>query len=133
MPVSAEPDTSVRAPGLVKLALEGRAPWEFAALLASSPWLRQLPPGDGHPVIVFPGLAAADFTTVPLRNFLLDRGYSANPWQQGFNFGPREGVLEGCIAQVRELHQRHGRKVSLIGWSLGGIYAREPSLIWCAA
>jgi pimeloyl-ACP methyl ester carboxylesterase len=136
MPVSAEPDTSLRAPGLVRLALEGRAPWEFAALLASSPWLRQLPAGDGHPVIVFPGLAAADFTTVPLRNFLLDRGYAPQPWQQGWNFGPREGVLEGCIAQVKDLHERHGRRVSLIGWSLGGVYARElakqlPDIVRC--
>jgi hypothetical protein len=47
---------TLRPPGLLKLALEGRAPWEFAALLASAPWLKNLPPGDGHPVIVFPGL-----------------------------------------------------------------------------
>jgi pimeloyl-ACP methyl ester carboxylesterase len=129
-------DTAVRAPGLVRLALEGRAPWEFAALLASAPWLRQLPAGDGHPVVVFPGLAAPDFTTAPLRRFLRDRGYAPQPWAQGFNFGPREGVLESCIARIKDLHARHDRKVSLIGWSLGGIYARElakqlPDLVRC--
>jgi pimeloyl-ACP methyl ester carboxylesterase len=127
---------SLRPPGLLKLALEGRAPWEFAALVASAPWLRQLPAGDGHPVIVFPGLGVSDFSTVPMRNFLRDRQYAPHPWRQGFNFGPREGVLEGCIDQLKGLHERSGSKVSLVGWSLGGVYARElakqlPDLVRC--
>jgi pimeloyl-ACP methyl ester carboxylesterase len=105
--------------------LEGRAPWEFAATLAAAPWLKRLPRGDGHPVLVFPGLAASDITTLPLRNFLADRGYEAHPWQLGFNLGPREGVLQTCLDRVRSLSQRHGRPISLVGWSLGGVYARE--------
>jgi pimeloyl-ACP methyl ester carboxylesterase len=116
---------SLRPPGLWKVALEGRAPWEYAALVASAPWLRRLPRGDGRPVIVFPGLGVSDFSTVPLRNFLRDRGYEPHPWRQGFNFGPKAGVLEACLAQLRSLHYRHQKKLSLIGWSLGGIYARE--------
>lgn len=115
----------LRPPGLLKLALEGRAPWELAALLASAPWLRQLPAGDGHPVIVFPGLGVSDFSTVPMRNFLRDRGYAPHPWRQGFNFGPREGVLEACVDMLKGLNERSGCKVSLVGWSLGGVYARE--------
>jgi pimeloyl-ACP methyl ester carboxylesterase len=94
-------------------------------MLAAMPWLRRLPRGDGHPVLVFPGLAAADFTTWPLRLFLEGRGYKTYPWYQGFNLGPREGVLQGCIDQARDIVQRHGEPVSLIGWSLGGVYARE--------
>ena len=126
----------VRAPSALKLLLEARAPSEWAALLAAAPWLRQLPNGDGHPVIVFPGLAATDLSTVPLRRFLEDRGYVAYPWRQGFNFGPRDGVLEACAAQVREVAARHRCKLSLIGWSLGGVYAREmaraqPDLVRC--
>ncbi|WP_374565475.1 esterase/lipase family protein [Ideonella sp.] len=136
MPVHDNDSSPVRAPGLLKLALEGRAPWEFAALLASAPWLRQLPAGDGHPVIVFPGLGVSDFSTVPMRNFLRDRGFAPQPWRQGFNFGPREGVLEGCVELLQQAHARTGQKVSLIGWSLGGVYARElakqlPDLVRC--
>ena len=128
--------SELQPPGLLKLALEGRAPWEFAALLAAAPWLRQLPEGDGHPVIVFPGLGVSDFTTVPMRNFLRDRGYEPHPWKQGFNFGPREGVLEACVEQLQSVHRQGGEPVSLIGWSLGGIYARElaklhPELVRC--
>ena len=115
----------LRAPNALLLAMEGRAPWEYAALLAATPWLRKLPRGDGHPVLVFPGLGANDFTTGPLRRFLDELGYVTHPWGQGFNFGPRQGVLKRCNDDVRRLFSSHARKVSLIGWSLGGIYARE--------
>ena len=68
---------------------------------------------------------ARDFTTLPLRRFLRERGYAPYPWELGFNFGPRAGVLEACVERVRSLQRQHGRPVSLIGWSLGGVYARE--------
>lgn len=115
----------VRAPNAWLMLLEGRAPWEFAALLAASPWLRKLPRGDGHPVLVFPGLGANDITTAPLRSFLDHLGYVTHPWGQGFNFGPRRGVLQQCNDHVRALFRKHAQPVSLIGWSLGGLYARE--------
>jgi pimeloyl-ACP methyl ester carboxylesterase len=118
-------EADLRAPHALLLLLEGRAPWEYAAMLAALPWLKRLPRGDGHAVIVYPGLGAADITTAPLRSFLQDLGYSAYPWKQGFNFGPRRGVLDAVRAHLKRTHERHGGKVSLIGWSLGGVYARE--------
>jgi pimeloyl-ACP methyl ester carboxylesterase len=129
-------DAEVQAPAPWLMLLEARAPWEYAAMLAALPWLKRLPAGDGHPVIVFPGLGAADLTTAPLRGLLESLGYSTYPWQQGFNFGPREGVLDGCRSLVRRTAERHGSKVSLVGWSLGGVYAREmakelPKLARC--
>jgi pimeloyl-ACP methyl ester carboxylesterase len=123
----APPDAEERvsAPSALQLLLEARAPWEYAAMLAATPWLARGPVGDGHPVIVFPGLGAADLTTLPLRNFLRSRGYTPYAWEQGFNFGPRHGVLDACRALLARVADRHREKVSLIGWSLGGIYARE--------
>ena len=115
----------LKPPGPLLLMLEGRAPWEFAATLAAMPLFNRLPPGDDHPVIVFPGLAVSDFATLPMRNFLRARGYTPYPWSQGVNFGPRDGVLQACEARVRDTAERHGRSVSLVGWSLGGVYARE--------
>ena len=116
---------TVKAPGALKLAMEGRAPLECGVALAAWPLLRRAPGGDGHVVIVFPGLAAGDFSTVLLRSFLAAQGYRTHGWDLGLNFGPREGVLKKSLERVRLLHEETGRKVSLIGWSLGGLYARE--------
>lgn len=107
------------------LALEFRAPWELGALLPAWPLLQRAPAGDGHPVIVFPGLSASDHSTLPLRSYLASRNYQVEGWNQGHNFGPRAGVLETAAHQIAEIFAATGRKLSLIGWSLGGIYARE--------
>ena len=117
--------TRPKPPGPLLLALEGRAPWEFGAALASWPLLRQAPAGDGHAVIVFPGLAAGDLSTLPLRSFLATRGYSAHGWELRLNFGPRRGVIEKCLERIRRIRRESGGPVSLVGWSLGGVYARE--------
>ena len=118
---------TVQPPSALLMAMELRAPWEYGASLASLPILWSAPRGDGHAVLVFPGLIASDLSTRPLRRYLRDRGYLAHKWDQGRNLGPRPGVLEGCVARVRHLRAVTGRKVSLIGWSLGGIYARETA------
>lgn len=113
-------------PSLWLLMLEARAPWEAMGLAAVSPWLSKLPAGDGHPVLVLPGLGASDFSTSALRRFLDQQGYSAQPWEQGVNLGPRSGVIDGCRERIQRLSAQHGgAPVSLIGWSLGGIFARE--------
>jgi pimeloyl-ACP methyl ester carboxylesterase len=116
---------TAQAPGVLLLALEGRAPWELGAAVAAFPLMRYAPRGDGHSVVVFPGLAASDMSTLPLRTFLRERGYRAHGWNLRFNFGPREGVLTQSLQLVRDVARASGRPVSLVGWSLGGIYARE--------
>jgi len=107
------------------LLLETRAFWEMGAYLAAYPLLRLGPAGDGHPVLVLPGMGASDTSTQPLRRFLKDRGYSAHGWKLGPNHGPRPGAERKMAERLSELADRHGQKVSLIGWSLGGIFARE--------
>jgi pimeloyl-ACP methyl ester carboxylesterase len=110
-------------PGL--LLLEGRALLELAALLPAYPLLRRAPRGDGHPVLVLPGFMASDFSTRTLRGFLRQRGYGAHGWKLGRNLGPTPRAVEAMMERLTELQRRYGRPVSLIGWSLGGIYARE--------
>lgn len=102
-----------------------RAFWEFGALLPSWPLLNRAPRGDGHAVMVFPGLSANDVTTVPLRQYLQSLNYRPWGWELGFNFGPRAGVLEEAKDNLARTFEATGGKVSLIGWSLGGVYARE--------
>jgi pimeloyl-ACP methyl ester carboxylesterase len=113
------------APGPWLMALELRAFWELGAVLPAWPFLRQAPRGDGHTVIIFPGLSASDASTLPLRSFLENMGHDVSGWNQGINFGPRAGVLQTARQQVIDTWQVTGKKVSLVGWSLGGIYARE--------
>ncbi len=119
------PAAAVKAPGWRRLALEARAPFEFAASLAAAPWLMRSPRGDGHPVLVYPGFLASDLSTRPLRRLLTTLGHDTAGWEQGRNLGPREGTIEEALARLQALHAQRGRKVSLVGWSLGGIYARE--------
>ena len=114
-----------KPPSRLLLALEVRGILELQAFFAAYPLLRRAPRGEGHPVLVLPGLAASDVSTWPLRTYLKAQGYAAHGWKQGTNRGPRPGVEVGMDARLAELARRYQRKISLIGWSLGGVYARE--------
>lgn len=125
MPAESNTTPLPPAPAWWKVALEMRAPIEFAAGLSAFPLLAMSPRGDGHPVLVFPGLLASDVSTGPLRQLLRWLGHDVHGWQLGRNLGPRGDVLATSLARIRELARSSGRKVSLVGQSLGGIYARE--------
>src|ERR1700680_1267141 len=116
---------TMRPPSKTLMFLEGRAIHELGAFLGALPLVTLAPKGDGHPVLVLPGLVASDTSTRPLRSFLKSRGYAVSGWRQGRNLGLRGGVQNAMVDLVRELNDTHGRKISLIGWSLGGVYARQ--------
>ena len=115
----------VAPPSLWLLAMEMRAIWEASTLMPAWPVLRRAPVGDGHPVIIFPGLSASDSSTLPLRRYINSLNYNVSGWNQGFNFGARAGVIDTVSRQVKDTFEATGKPVSLIGWSLGGVYARE--------
>ena len=79
--------------------------------------------GAGRPVMVIPGFLASDYSTVILRSTLEAAGYRAYGWGLGLNMGARNDLLDRIEAQL-DRAQEHG-PVSLVGWSLGGLYARE--------
>src|SRR2546429_5976310 len=112
-------------PSRTLMFLEGRAISELGAFLGAMPLRSVASKGVGHPVLVLPGLVASDTSTRPLRSFLKSRGYAASGWRQGRNLGLRRGVQHAMVDLVHELNDTHGRKVSLVGWSLGGLYARQ--------
>lgn len=118
--------TLARPPSKLLLMLEARAFLEYASLLLRGVGGSQdLPRGDGHPVLIIPGFGADDSSTRLLRRILTKLGYAAHGWQQGRNYGMRPAIKQALSARLEQLHARHDAKVSLIGWSLGGIFVRE--------
>lgn len=114
----------IAAPSRLLQLLEGRALFEFGATLSIWPLLQLAPKGDGHPILVFPGLIASDLSTRVLRRYLRERGYRVHGWGLGRNLGLKSGIENAMFERLDALHARYGRKVSLVGWSLGGLYAR---------
>lgn len=115
----------VRRPSPWLLVAEGpRALGELAWLQAARPSLAGAPRGDGHPVLVLPGMGADDRSTASLRRFLGRLGYQVHGWGLGANLPSRElaGRLRERLAQLRA---QDAEPMSLVGWSLGGIYARQ--------
>ena len=120
------PAIEARPPSrLLTLAEPGRAMGELASFYALRPLLSGLPRGDGHGVLVLPGFMASDYSTRPLRSLLADLGYDAVGWNLGRNVRVDNARIEAMMACVEELHERTGAKISIVGWSLGGVFARE--------
>lgn len=116
----------IDAPSLWLLAFEPRALWEFwAGLFSYKPLQLVAPKGDGHPVLVIPGLGASDTSTALLRRFLDELGYATYPWELGRNKGIKEEDTKAMHQRLKFIFDQHQQKVSIIGQSLGGVFARE--------
>jgi pimeloyl-ACP methyl ester carboxylesterase len=103
--------------------LEVCAPLELALLGPSVPFLLRAPKGDGHPVLLVPGFLSSEVPLLAMQGFLRNRGYAVETWGFGRNVGMQRKHIAALEQKVRYLHHRHRRKVSLVGWSLGGAFA----------
>jgi pimeloyl-ACP methyl ester carboxylesterase len=101
-----------------------RATAEFGSFLLSALLLRRAPRGDGHTVLVLPGFLADDRSTMVLRGYLSTLGYKTSAWGLGRNIGPTPGILKGMEQRLLQLADRAGSPISIVGWSLGGMFAR---------
>jgi len=110
---------------LLALTEPHRAMGEFAAFLALRPLMSFLPRGDGHGVLVLPGFMATDSSTVPMRRLLKQLGYEVAGWELGRNLKVNNQRFQEMAECVDKLYERTGGKISIIGWSLGGVFARE--------
>jgi pimeloyl-ACP methyl ester carboxylesterase len=118
----------LRPPNLGLFLAEGRGVFELNATLLMAPALLTAPRGDGHPVLVLPGLLASDVSTLILRRYLDLLGFSTHPWGLGRNTGGVYSMRDKLGKLLASVYSATGRKVSLVGWSLGGVYARDLAL-----
>jgi pimeloyl-ACP methyl ester carboxylesterase len=118
-------DTHIAPPHPFLLAMEYRALAELGAFLMCGPFFPLLPRGDGHAVLIVPGFVQDELAVAPLKQALGRLGYQAHTWDQGKNRGFSRAALASLRAQAEGLARSTGGTVSLIGWSLGGIFARE--------
>jgi pimeloyl-ACP methyl ester carboxylesterase len=111
------------SPSALHSAFEWRAVVEAALLPLALPMLAAAPRGDGHPVLLLPGFLADEKSLIALKLFLLRKGYDVRSWGLGRNVGFQSKYVKALPQKIRRLHYKTGRKVSLVGWSLGGIFA----------
>jgi pimeloyl-ACP methyl ester carboxylesterase len=110
-------------PKALHQALEWRAFLELACLPWWTPVLASAPKGDGHPVLLLPGFMGSETTLFALEWYLRSRGYAVETWGLGRNVGFHAKHAQALEQKIRFLHHKSGRKVSLVGWSLGGLFA----------
>jgi pimeloyl-ACP methyl ester carboxylesterase len=118
----------LRPPSLGLLLAEARGIFEFNASIWLSPLLMRAPRGDGHPVLTLPGFLASDLSMAPMRRYLKEIGYDSYAWKMGRNTGGVARTRAALRERLAEIHASTGRKVSIVGWSLGGVYARDLAL-----
>lgn len=121
--ISVSRHSHVGPPRLLDSLLEPRALLEAALLPASLPMLMQAPRGDGHPVLLLPGFLADEKSLVALKVFLTRKGYDVRTWGLGRNVGFQSKYVKALPQKIRHLHHKTGRKISLVGWSLGGVFS----------
>ncbi len=122
------PTRKMRPPGLGLMLAEMRGIFEFNASLMLSPVLLRAPRGDGHPVLALPGFLASDLSMAPMRRYLSELGYETHAWRMGRNLGGVSRLRDALRDRLAAIHAAAGRKVSIVGWSLGGVYARDLAL-----
>ena len=116
---------AAKPPSLVNTISEARALLEYGAFnLLRSP-LKKLPKGDGHPVLVLPGFMASDHSTRPMRRLLRDLNYEPFGWGLGRNVRFNKEREEKIMGLVDHVYDTMGEPMSIVGWSLGGVFARE--------
>ena len=116
------------APNRLHTLMELRALFEVALLPFTWPYLATAPKGDGHPVLLLPGFMGDELTLVGLKTYLQGRGYAVQTWGLGRNIGFQRRHAQALEQKIRHLHHQTGRKVSLVGWSLGGVFALYGAL-----
>ncbi|MEL7146762.1 MAG: alpha/beta hydrolase, partial [Bacteroidota bacterium] len=110
-------------PSLVNMALEGRALIEWASIYFMYPFIPKRIKGDGKPVLLIPPYLGDDNATSFVRKYLNSLGFKTYKWEQGFNM-IKSHYLPRLEEKLDDIYSAHGEKVSIVGWSGGGMFAK---------
>ena len=122
---------AARRPNRLATLLELRAPLDWATVLLRAPHLLRAPRGDGRPVMLLPGYGTNESSMRPLGRYLKFLGYDVYEWGLGRNLGKVDSYTQQIGARTKELHDElDGTPLTLIGWSLGGVIARETARLF---
>lgn len=122
------PELPVRRPSLgIAIALQTLVVRELARLVLRRDADPPGPPGEQSTVVVLPGMGVGDWTTAPLRRFLRRRGFDARGWGLGRHRPDADETLHRFLPRLEAIAVEVGAAVALVGWSLGGIVAREAA------
>ena len=113
------------APDWMQTVAEASAPLDWLTVLWRAPQLLAMPKGDGRPILLVPGYLTDGRAMFPLGHYLEYLGYQTYDWQGGLNMGFIDPEINHLTARVHDIHERTGSGVTLVGWSLGGTFARE--------
>ena len=117
-----------RQPSRLATLLELRAPLDWATILLRAPQLLSAPRGDGRPIMLLPGYGTDEASMRPLGRYLRFLGYDVYDWGMGRNRGDVDRYVRKMGERVADIHAKlDGKPLTLIGWSLGGVIARETA------
>ena len=97
--------------------------WHLPRLLSGLGPLGPRGPEDGPPALVIPGFLGTDRTTMELRRALARAGWRTHPWLLGLNTGAKKNTMQLLCKRLEDLEDPRG--VLIVGWSLGGMFARQ--------
>lgn len=122
--------TDCKKPSFLSSLRELGTPLEFLKFPFRTPALATAPRGDGRKVVLLPGFTSPEMAMLPLATYLKYLGYDASTWGMGINGGDVDPLTEEFGARVQAMAEASGQPVTLIGWSLGGVIARETARLF---
>ncbi|MEM9571944.1 MAG: alpha/beta hydrolase [Pseudomonadota bacterium] len=128
--MSTEIPTDCERPSLLSSLREMGTPLEFLKFPLHTPALATAPRGDGRKVVLLPGFTAPEFSMRPLSLYLKYLGYDATTWGMGVNSGEVDHLTQEFGRKIEDMAERSSAPVTLIGWSLGGVIARESARLF---
>lgn len=122
--------TDCEKPSLISSLREFGTPLEFLKFPLKAPSLATAPRGDGRKVVLLPGFTSPEMALLPLATYLNYLGYDASTWGLGVNGGDVDPLTQEFGARIEDMADRSHQQITLIGWSLGGVIARETARLF---